>query len=118
YATWAVLRAFGRTVPAAAARHRLFRSGADEALAAWPDERPAEAEQVAGAAAARERVAELLARLDSRTRAVVRMRAGLDGEQTSVRIGEHFGVSPERVRQIYLRGLNRLRELAGSVAGA
>jgi DNA-directed RNA polymerase sigma subunit (sigma70/sigma32) len=42
------------------------------------------------------------------------MRAGLDGheEMTLEQIGQHFGITKERVRQIHVRGMRLLREWA------
>ena len=63
---------------------------------------------------ARDRVKMLLEGLDPRTREVIRMRNGLDGaqEMTLEQIGQHFGITKERVRQINVRGMKQLRELA------
>jgi RNA polymerase sigma factor (sigma-70 family) len=56
----------------------------------------------------------LLDYLDPRTREVIRMRTGLDGseEMTLEQIGQHFGITKERVRQINVRGMKQLREKA------
>jgi DNA-directed RNA polymerase sigma subunit (sigma70/sigma32) len=42
------------------------------------------------------------------------MRTGLDGseEMTLEQIGQHFGITKERVRQINVRGMKQLREWA------
>jgi RNA polymerase sigma factor (sigma-70 family) len=59
-------------------------------------------------------VSKLLDHLDPRTREVIRMRTGLDGsrEMTLEQIGQHFGITKERVRQINVRGMKQLRERA------
>jgi RNA polymerase sigma factor (sigma-70 family) len=69
---------------------------------------------VAAAEQARDRVNRLLEYLDPRTREVIRMRTGLDGseEMTLEQIGQHFGITKERVRQINVRGMKQLREKA------
>ena len=61
---------------------------------------------------ARDRIKHLLEDLDPRTREVIRMRNGLDGssEMTLEQIGQHFGITKERVRQINVRGMKLLRE--------
>ena len=45
---------------------------------------------------------------------MIRMRTGLDGseEMTLEQIGQHFGITKERVRQINVRGMKQLREWA------
>jgi DNA-directed RNA polymerase sigma subunit (sigma70/sigma32) len=42
------------------------------------------------------------------------MRTGIDGseEMTLEQIGQHFGITKERVRQINVRGMKLLREWA------
>ena len=49
--------------------------------------------------------------LDERERVIVRWRYGLDGEapQTLRSIGKHLGISRERVRQIEVQALHKLR---------
>jgi RNA polymerase primary sigma factor len=56
-------------------------------------------------------VAQAICELPDRERAVLVLRFGLDGEDpwTLGEIGEHFGISRERVRQIENKALERLR---------
>jgi RNA polymerase sigma-32 factor len=57
-----------------------------------------------------DRIAESMARLDSRERYIIEHRV-LGGEQTTFQaIGEHFGVSRERARQLELRAKAKLHE--------
>jgi RNA polymerase primary sigma factor len=55
---------------------------------------------------------ELIGRLDARTVAVIRERFGLDGrpEKTLEQIGQNFGVTRERIRQIEASALRKLRQ--------
>ena len=73
-----------------------------------------EQELLASAETAKRRVNRLLQYLDARTREVIRMRTGIDGsaEMTLEQIGQHFGITKERVRQINVRGMKQLRERA------
>jgi RNA polymerase primary sigma factor len=61
----------------------------------------------------REQLEQVLSRLSDRERDVVRMRFGLDGSapQTLEEVGHHFQVTRERVRQIELRALKKLRRM-------
>jgi RNA polymerase sigma factor (sigma-70 family) len=55
----------------------------------------------------------LLGSLNDRERMILRDRYGLDGPEQSLRdIGERFGLSAERVRQIEQRALGKLRAAA------
>lgn len=114
YATWAVMKNFARSIPDDHTRRGRFTTGHDDLFEAKPDGRSDETEIVATADAAKNRVAHLLQYLDPRTREVIRMRTGLDGsaEMTLEQIGQHFGITKERVRQINVRGMKQLRERA------
>jgi RNA polymerase primary sigma factor len=61
----------------------------------------------------RELLEQILSQLSEREREVVSLRFGLDGEppRTLEEVGQHFRVTRERVRQIELRALKKLRRL-------
>ncbi len=60
-------------------------------------------------------VRRLLERLEPRERAVLAMRHGLDGEPRTLKaVGQHFGVSSERIRQIELRAVRKLKADGGA----
>jgi len=76
-----------------------------------PDPQPAPWERVL-TLIGRQRVRQLLRRLNERERIVLELRYGLRGErQTLTQVGEHLEVTRERVRQIELKAIERLREL-------
>lgn len=114
YATWAIMKNFARSIPDAKTHKQRYMTGHDELFEAKADVRTDEQEVLALADAARARVNRLLEHLDARTRDVIRMRTGLDGseEMTLEQIGQHFGITKERVRQINVRGMKMLREWA------
>lgn len=114
YATWAIMKNFARSIPDAKTHKQRYMTGHDELFEAKADVRTDEQEVLAQADAARARVNRLLDHLDARTREVIRMRTGLDGseEMTLEQIGQHFGITKERVRQINVRGMKMLREWA------
>jgi RNA polymerase sigma factor (sigma-70 family) len=114
YATWAIMKNFARSIPDAKTHKQRYMTGHDELFEAKADVRGDEQEALALADAARARVNRLLEHLDARTREVIRMRTGLDGseEMTLEQIGQHFGITKERVRQINVRGMKMLREWA------
>ncbi len=114
YATWAIMKNFARSIPDEKTRKQRYMTGHDELFEGKADVRTDEQEVLAAANAARDRVSRLLEHLDARTREVIRMRTGLDGseEMTLEQIGNHFGITKERVRQINVRGMKQLREWA------
>ncbi|MBY0458061.1 MAG: sigma-70 family RNA polymerase sigma factor, partial [Gemmataceae bacterium] len=114
YATWAIMKNFARSIPDAKTHKQRYMTGHDELFEAKADIRTDEQEVLALADQARARVNRLLDHLDARTREVIRMRTGLDGseEMTLEQIGQHFGITKERVRQINVRGMKMLREWA------
>lgn len=76
---------------------------------------PVEAEDEATATA--DRVAAALAKLNGRTASVIRARFGIGEPAVTLReIAERVGLSKERVRQIELAGVRRLRKLLGTFA--
>lgn len=114
YATWAIMKNFARSIPDEKTHKQRYMTGHDDLFESRADVRTDEQEVLAAADAARARVSRLLDHLDPRTRDVIRMRTGLDGtqEMTLEQIGQHFGITKERVRQINVRGMKQLREWA------
>jgi RNA polymerase sigma factor (sigma-70 family) len=114
YATWAIMKNFARSIPDENTRKQRYMTGTEELFDGKADVRTDEQEILAAADAARNRVNVLLDQLDPRTREVIKMRTGLDGseEMTLEQIGQHFGITKERVRQINVRGMKQLRERA------
>jgi len=114
YATWAIMKNFARSIPDEKTHKQRYMTGHEDLFEAKADVRTDEQEVLAAADAARSRVNQLLDHLDARTREVIRMRTGLDGseEMTLEQIGQHFGITKERVRQINVRGMKQLREWA------
>lgn len=114
YATWAIIKNFARSIPDEKTHKQRYMTGHDDVFESRADVRTDEQEVLAAVDAARDRVNRLLDHLDPRTREVIRMRTGLDGSQemTLEQIGQHFGITKERVRQINVRGMKQLREWA------
>ena len=118
YATWAIMKNFARSIPDEQTHKQRYVTGHEAVFDAKEDLRTDEQEVLAAADAAKSRVNHLLDHLDARTREVIRMRIGLDGasEMTLEQIGQHFGITKERVRQINVRGMKQLREWAAKEA--
>jgi len=62
---------------------------------------------------------QMVERLDPRERTILRYRFGLDGgtERTLEEVGEHFGVTRERIRQIQNQALAKLRLMIQKLEG-
>jgi RNA polymerase primary sigma factor len=115
YASWAIMKNFARSIPEEKTRKERYVTGRDELFDVAPDTRSDEHELVSTAEQATFRVNRLLEHLAPRDREIVRLRAGLDGSEpkTLEQIGQQLGITKERVRQLNVRIMKQLRDLAG-----
>lgn len=115
YASWAIMKNFARSIPDEKHRRDRYVTGHDEVFEAAPDNRSNEQEVVASQEQAAHKVNRLLEYLDPRERQIIRMRAGLDNyseDMTLEQIGQQLGITKERVRQLHVRIMKKLRSLA------
>lgn len=111
YASWAVMKNFARTVPEQRLHGERYQTGRDELLenAAGPGSDEPENNDLP---LVRSTLDRMLAVLDERESSILRQRYGLDGgsePQTLEQIGQRFGISKERIRQLEARALTKLR---------
>lgn len=114
YASWAVMRNYARTIPEQLYRSARLVTGVEEMLATAPDRQPASRDSVVEAA--RHLVTKGLSLLTERERDVVVRHYGIgqNGQgMTLDQIGQMFGVTKERVRQIERRALSKIRASLG-----
>jgi len=114
YASWAIMKNFARSIPDEKNRRERFVTGNEEVFDAAEDKRSDEQECLAAAAHATAKVNRLLEFLEPREREIIRMRAGLDNNgdgMTLEKIGEKLGITKERVRQLNVRAVKKLRSL-------
>jgi len=114
YASWAIMRSYARSIPEAISRSDRFQTGYEELLAAAPDSQ--DAEPIEEADAVRTAINDGLRGLDRRERTVIEAHFGIgrDGKsQTLDEIGRALGISKERVRQIEIVALRKLRLTMG-----
>ena len=115
YASWAIMKNFARSIPEEKHRRERYVTGHEEMFEAAPDTRTDEQEIVASAEQAKHRVNRLLEYLEPRERQIIRMRAGLDNYSegmTLEEIGQQLGITKERVRQLNVRIMKKLRNIA------
>ena len=89
-----------------------LRDDGDAELGDVVEDRSAESPfEVAATASLPDEIARLFAPLDQREREILKLRFGLDrGEpRTLEEVGEHFGLTHERIRQIEARAMSKLR---------
>lgn len=114
YASWAIMKNFARTIPDEKHRRERFVTGHEELFEAAPDTRSDEHEILATQERASHSVNRLLEYLEPREREIIRMRAGLDDHakgMTLEEIGQQFGITKERVRQLNARAMKKLRSI-------
>jgi RNA polymerase primary sigma factor len=114
YASWAIMKNFARSIPDEKNRKERFVTGHEEVFDIAPDTRTDEFEVVATQERASHSVNRLLQYLEPREREIIRLRAGLDDARglTLEEIGQQFGITKERVRQLNARAMKKLRSLA------
>ena len=115
YASWAIMKNFARSIPDEKHRRERYVTGHEELFDIAPDTRSNEQECVATQEQAAHRVNRLLEYLDPRERQIIRMRAGLDNHSegmTLEEIGQQLGITKERVRQLNVRIMTKLRTIA------
>jgi RNA polymerase sigma factor (sigma-70 family) len=114
YATWAIMKNFARSIPEEKRRRERYLTGHEELFEVSPDTRSDEQEVVAQAEQKSHQVNRLLEHLDARERQIIRMRAGLDNSEgmTLEEIGQHLGITKERVRQLNVRIIKKLQSIA------
>jgi RNA polymerase sigma factor (sigma-70 family) len=115
YASWAIMKNFARSIPDEKHRRERYITGHEELFELAADTRSDEYEVLASAEQQKLQVNRLLDYLEPRERDIIRMRAGLDsGGQgmTLEEIGNEMGITKERVRQLNVRIMKKLRDIA------
>jgi len=115
YASWAIMKNFARSIPDEKHRKERFVTGHEEVFEVAPDNRSVEQDILATQERATHSVNRLLEYLEPREREIIRMRAGLDDHHRSMtleEIGQQFGITKERVRQLNARAMKKLRSIA------
>lgn len=115
YATWAIMKNYARSIPNEHTRRDRFRTGTDEMFDYSTDNRLNPYEAVRTNAQQHQVIMSILDQLEERERNIIIQRYGLgDGTEplTLEQVGERFGVTKERIRQIETRALQKIRKIA------
>ena len=114
YASWAIMKNFARSIPAEHTQHDRFRTGNEEVFQKSSDPRGSQFQEEMVNRRQRQLIGEILGQLDDREKDIIVYRYGLQQEepQTLEQVGQHFGVTKERIRQIEARALKKLRRIA------
>ncbi len=115
YASWAIMRNFARTIPDEFKHRERFRTSQDEMFDVQQDQRGTLLEMESAQHLREQQIERILSRLDEREQRIIVSRFGLNRAQepkTLQEVGSQFGVTKERIRQIEVRALHKLREAA------
>jgi len=113
YASWAIIRNFARSVPRERYQLDRFATGHDEVLDIAAGMRTYDPNEL-NLPELRESIDVVLAQLKPRERAILIDHYGLDEDgraMTFDQLGRHLGISKERVRQIEIQALKKLRKI-------
>ena len=113
YACWSLIKNYARSIPEAHYHCHRYVTGQDELLAAAPDTSEVEP-HASDVAEVRAALASALENLPDRERQIITGHFGLFAQSeplTLDQLGQRFGVTKERIRQLERKALTQLREL-------
>ncbi|MCD0460501.1 sigma-70 family RNA polymerase sigma factor [Roseiconus lacunae] len=115
YASWAIMKNFARTIPNEFKHRDRFRTTTEELFLSRQDERVDPYMEETVQRNRKRELSKILNRLDEREQKIIAARFGLErGSEplTLKEVGEEMGVTKERVRQLEVRALAKLRSAA------
>lgn len=115
YATWAIMKNFARSIPDEFKYRDRFRTSSEEVFSMHEDARGDHVALEMDQANRTDQIHKILDTLDERERQIIVRRFGLDHRHeplTLKEVGEEMRVTKERIRQLELRALSKLRAAA------
>ncbi len=115
YSSWAIMKNYARSIPQEHKQLDRFRTGHDELFGASHDERGNQYREEMNNRGQNEAIQVILGHLDEREQDIIRYRFGLtEGSEpeTLEQVGNRFGVTKERIRQLEHRALAKMRKIA------
>ena len=115
YATWAIMKNFARSIPQEHRQLDRFRTGKEEVFQFSKEDRANPYMDELTNTRQRKVIGDILMELDNRERDILRFRYGLEEgsePQTLEQVGNRFGVTKERIRQLEGRALKKLKKHA------
>jgi RNA polymerase sigma factor (sigma-70 family) len=115
YASWAIMKNFARSIPAEHHQNDRFRTGNEEVFQRSRDTRSNQFQEELVNQRQHQLIMTILDQLDSREKDIILYRYGLEQgsePQTLEQVGQRFGVTKERIRQLESRALRKLRKIA------
>lgn len=115
YATWAIMKNFARSIPAEHTVLDRFRTGREELFEHSLDNRGDQFQEELVNQKQHQLIMGILDQLDDREKEIIVHRFGLSkGSEplTLEEVGQRFGVTKERIRQLESRALKKLRKIA------
>jgi RNA polymerase primary sigma factor/RNA polymerase sigma factor len=115
YAHWAIRKNFARSIPDEFKHRERFRTSSDEVFTAHQDVRADHLAEEIDQQNREDQIHKILHTLDEREQQIIVLRFGLDRDKeprTLKEVGEELGVTKERIRQLELRALAKLRSAA------
>ena len=115
YATWAIMKNFARSIPQEHRQLDRFRTGKEEVFQFSKEDRANPYMDELTNNRQRKVIGDILLQLDDRERDILRYRYGLEEgsePQTLEQVGNRFGVTKERIRQLEGRALKKLKKHA------
>ncbi|MCA9111268.1 MAG: sigma-70 family RNA polymerase sigma factor [Planctomycetaceae bacterium] len=115
YATWAIMKNYARSIPQEYKVLERYRTGNEEVFQQKSDKRGNPFEEEMNNQKQHGVIMSILDQLEDRERAIILHRYGLvqgTEPKTLEQVGEKFGVTKERIRQLESRALKKLRKIA------